>query len=45
LDDLEIEIGVLDLVPAEVLGGQNTGRAHERDSQDPDDASKHGDLG
>src|SRR6185503_8179559 len=29
LDDLEIEVGVLDLVPAEVLGGQEAGRAQE----------------
>src|SRR2546428_42476 len=44
LDDLEIEVGVLDLVPAEVLGGEETWHADEQGEQGRCSASKHGDL-
>src|SRR6476646_5650705 len=43
LDDLEIERGVLDLVATEVLSGHNAGGAHEREEENPENASKHGD--
>jgi hypothetical protein len=45
MDDLEIELGVLDLVPPEVLGRQKAGRAEQEKQQRRCDASKHRVLG
>jgi hypothetical protein len=44
LDDLEIEVGVLDLIAPEVLGGEKPGHAQEEGEQGRSGASKHGDL-
>jgi hypothetical protein len=43
LDDLEVEIGVLDLIPAEILGREETGHP-EKEEHRLREASQHGDL-